>query len=177
MEGDNLEIPRAWREKLDHNFVKISFNLDPTEWHLTPSEALWAEPLGKAGSYRVMNTPYFIRGISFLDAIAANFDNDSGFIEFSGVVLERSGHSTYRLAVTPDQGSFVRAWHGLEEVGCTYDSLRAIDTSMGLRDLFAVDVPPQTNIYEVYEMLRRGEQEGVWLFEEGHFGHKLRKPK
>jgi hypothetical protein len=48
---------------------KISFNLDPGEWHLTPSEAVWAERLIEKHSYEIRNIPYFVKGISYLEEI------------------------------------------------------------------------------------------------------------
>ena len=42
------------------------------------------------------------------------------------------------------------------------------------RMLYAVDVPESEDIYAAYEVLKKGEREGIWLFEEGHVGHKLK---
>jgi len=156
---------------------KVSFNLDPGEWHLTPSEAVWAEPLNAAGTYRVQNTPYFVKGISYLDEITATMDPRYGFLEFTGVVLARSGHSTYRLVVDTGEARFASLWNKLQDIGCTYECVRGINTSMGIKDLFAVDVPANTDIYEAYKIMKQGEDEGVWLFQEGHVGHKLRDVK
>ena len=36
------------------------------------------------------------------------------------------------------------------------------------RPLFSVDVPPSADIYAVYEMLERGENDNVWIFQEGY---------
>jgi hypothetical protein len=153
---------------------KISFNLDPGEWHLTPSEAVWAERLIEKHSYEIRNIPYFVKGISYLDEITAVFDSKHGSLEFSGVILKRSGHSTYRLVANPAEARFQPLWDEMQELGCTYDALRSIHTSMGIKDLFAVDLPPETDIYKVYEVMQRGKASGVWLFQEGYVGHLLR---
>jgi hypothetical protein len=156
------------------DLVKIAFNIDPEDWHLTSSEAVWAKVLKELGGFRVMNTPYFIRGISFMDVVLAKPIGPEGFLEFTGIVCERSGHSTYRLLVPPFDNTFHRMWKGLEEIGCTYECLRGIQTSLGEKDLFAVDVPPRAYIYKAYEVFASGEREKIWLFEEGHVGHSLR---
>src|SRR5882762_537668 len=40
--------------------------------------------------------------------------------------------------------------------------------SMGQRVLYSVDVPPSADIYEISEILERGESDGVWIFQEGY---------
>jgi hypothetical protein len=52
-------------------------------------------------------------------------------------------------------------------MGCSYESA-SLSLSMGQRLLYSVDVPPTTDIYEVYEMLEKGENDEVWQFQEGH---------
>jgi hypothetical protein len=156
---------------------KISFNLDPREWHLTPSEALWAEALSEKNAYRIHNTPFCIDGISYLDEVVAITDSKSGFLEFGGVVLARSGHSTYRIVTIPLEPRFLSIWQELEDIGCSYEGAKDIETSMGQKDLFAVDVPPQTDIYAAYRILERGEADSIWQFQEGHVGQKLQKDR
>jgi hypothetical protein len=36
------------------------------------------------------------------------------------------------------------------------------------------DVPAETDIYAAYSIFSDGERENVWIFQEGHVGHKLR---
>jgi Domain of unknown function (DUF4265) len=95
----------------------------------------------------------------------AKFTGDfvGDFIE----VIERGGHSTYMLLIPPAETRLVPYWGMLERLGCSYESMN-IKLSVGRRLLYSVDVPPTTDIYEVYEMLERGQDQGVWMFQEGY---------
>lgn len=61
---------------------------------------------------------------------------------------------------------FEKAWDKLQSLGCTYE--RATDR------LIAIDVPPETDIYEAYAVLELGENDKVWGFEEAQCGHTLK---
>ena len=80
-------------------------------------------------------------------------------------VVERSGHSTYRVLVS--EGAPLDIWQRqlalLQEIGCSYE--RATER------LFGIDVPSDVNIHDVYRLLADGEAGGAWSFEEGHCGH------
>jgi hypothetical protein len=51
-------------------------------------------------------------------------------------------------------------------MGCSYES-GTIDSDVGSRLLYSVDVPPSADINDVHEMLERGETDKVWIFYEG----------
>ena len=151
------------------DLVKVRFDLDPADWHRTPSESLWAKPLGsdmQPGAYELENTPFFAKGVSFLDIIRAAPDAHGG-LTYRGVVAH-SGRSTYRIIVN-DPAGFDVLWRELESFGCTYES-----ADFEERTLYAVDVPENANLYAAYEVFKKGERQGIWLFEEGHAGYKLR---
>jgi hypothetical protein len=155
--------------------VKVYFRLDPGDWHGRPNEGLWAEPIGPTGPatvFSLRNSPFFVRGVSFLDTVRAAPRTDGAGMEFSGV-LAHGGHSTYMLLVPPESRGFDSHWHKLSELGCTYES-----TSLHLRGgdkvLYSVDVPPSSDIWDVYSILQNGERNSAWMFQEGHVGHKLR---
>jgi len=91
-----------------------------------------------------------------------------GSLTVSGIT-DRGGHSTYRIFL-PAQASeeqFAADWIRLQELGCTYER--------ATRRLVAIDVPPQADVYAVYDALARGEKQGRWEFEEAHYGHPLRE--
>jgi hypothetical protein len=90
-----------------------------------------------------------------------NFVND--FIE----VIERGGHSTYMVLIQPAETRIASYWSILKKLGCSYESAH-IELSIGRRLLYSVDVPPTADIHEVYETLERGEDQGVWIFQEGY---------
>ena len=91
-----------------------------------------------------------------------------GSLTVSGIT-DRGGHSTYRIFL-PAQASeeqFAADWIRLQELGCTYER--------ATRRLVAIDVPPQADVYAVYDALARGEKQGRRKFEEGHCGRPLRE--
>jgi hypothetical protein len=113
-----------------------------------------------------MNSPFCVRGISFLDVVKAKAHEAGRVFEFE-VVVERGGHSTYMLIMDADKHRIDAYWGMLEKMGCTYESSH-IDLSFGRRPLYSVDVPPSADIYEVYDFLERGANDKVWLFQEGY---------
>ncbi len=125
---------------------------------------MWAEPIGEPASqnFRILNSPYFTRGINYLDIVEAHPTIEGPALEFDRVI-RRSGHSTYMIIVEKDGRRFDPYWKILQQKGCSYES-----ASMGRRLLLSVDVPPSANIYDVYKVLEEGETKGVWMFQEGY---------
>jgi hypothetical protein len=148
--------------------AKVRFELDMSDWHGHGSETLWAEPIGEHERriLQIRNSPFFAKGINNLDVVKAEFtekDVVGDFIE----VIERGGHSTYMLLIQPTEIRILSYWSILEGLGCSYESMR-LDLSIGSRLLYSVDVPPTTDIHEVYEIFERGQDQGVWMFQEGY---------
>lgn len=146
--------------------IKIVFILEAEAWHGYATETVWAEEIG-GGRYRLRNAPFYAFGVSAEDVVFTKSDSEGRLI-FAGVSLH-GGHSTYRIIwLQPhDEVTFRNFWEPLEVLGCTYE--QAYDY------LLAVDVPPKADIYNVYQLLERGEAAGIWHFEEGHCGHTLRE--
>lgn len=154
---------------------RVYFPLDPTDWHGRPNEGLWAEPLEgatPATAYRLRNSPFFVRGVSFLDTVRVASRSDGPGLEFVGVI-DHSGHSTYMLLVSPSCSEFGAYWQKLKKLDCTYES-KTMRTSAGEKCLYAVDVPESADVYAVYSILEEGQKNNVWMFQEGHVGHKLK---
>jgi hypothetical protein len=146
--------------------VKVIFELDRSEWHGHDSEGIWTTPI--AGTewrhFRLLNSPFFAMGISYQDVVKAKpVEHELLFEE----VVERGGHSTYMLILEGSRALVSSYWRLLENLGCSYESGH-IKLSMGQREIYSVDVPPSADIYEVYELLERGEKDKVWLFQEGY---------
>jgi hypothetical protein len=155
--------------------VIVTFNLDHEDWHGRPSEGLWAEPIAGATSgsaLRLENSPFFVRGVSYQDVVRAVRRRDGPGLAFAGVV-DRGGHSTYMLLVPPTHADFATYWQKLQELGCTHES-KKLRVSLGERILYSVDVPPRADIAEVRSTLEDGERKNVWMFQEGHVGHRLK---
>jgi uncharacterized protein DUF4265 len=144
--------------------VKVTFELEPSDWHDHATESVWAEHLGD-NKYRVKNVPFYACGVSYDDVVIAN-PNQEGQLIVQGVG-QRGGHSTYRVILNPEttDEKFKAAWEKLESLGCTYE--RATER------LIAIDVPPETDVYEAYSELEAGEKANVWGFEEAHCGHPV----
>lgn len=126
-------------------------------------ETLWAEKV--EDGYRLLNSPWYAKGISYLDVVEAAPDS-GGLLQFSRKV-GTAGHSTYRLLIESD-ADWPSHWEQLQSLGCTYEESR----QNGFR-LLAVDVPPECNIYAAYALMEAGEEAGVWQFEEGDVNHPV----
>jgi hypothetical protein len=144
-----------------HGLTKVVIPLAASDWHSYSAESVWAAPVG-AGLVRIANVPFYADGLSYADI--AGVRDDAGQQVITGVV-RRGGHSTYRICLAEDRLSsgWRSYWLPLEALGCTYE--RATNR------LFAIDVPPATDIHAAYDLLDAGEQAGVWSFQEGHCGH------
>jgi hypothetical protein len=146
--------------------VKVTFELEPSDWHDHATESVWAVPLG-GDKYQVQNVPFHAYGVSYYDVVTAR-PNELGQLIVQGVD-QRGGHSTYRVILNPGttDEEFETAWNELGSLGSTYE--RATDR------LVAIDVPPETDIYKVYAGLESGERNNVWGFEEAQCSHPLKK--
>jgi hypothetical protein len=142
---------------------RVVVPLEHTDRHRHATETVWAERLG-ADRFRLRNVPFYAYDLSYGDIVR-------GVVRSGGLTLEsiveRGGHSTYRLFVTDTEvlQRFLEFWLPLERLGCTLE--RATER------LIAVDVPPEANIHATYEVLKEGEAAGIWDFEEAHVGHHL----
>lgn len=141
---------------------KIIFKLE-NNWHKQGTETVWASKLSN-NQYRIENVPFYAKGISYGDIVKINSKGDD--LHFSEVV-EKSKHSTYRIYLMPEISNerFKEFWNGLQVIGCTYEKAD--------KNLYAIDVPSETNIYKAYELLEKGEKKGIWDFEEGDCGHLI----
>jgi len=152
-------------EKRDGVF-KLNISLPQDAWHGFESESVWAEAL-EDGSMRILNTPFFAKGISFKDVVSIKIEPE--MIRFDSVIC-KSGHSTYRILIddaTVDR-MFKTRWGEIATLGCTYESF----VTDAIR-LYAVDIPPSIDVHKVYALLAAGEKDGVWDFEEGNFVSKI----
>ena len=139
------------------NLVKIAVDVDGK------IESLWAESVGH-NRFRLRNQPALAWGLSFGDVVLGKIVGGRLFVDR---VVERGGHSTYRLMLNEGVPweRFESSWAPLRSVGCNFE--RFTDRLVG------VDVRPEADIAEAYRLLERGMSEGTWLFEEVHVGHSL----
>jgi hypothetical protein len=59
--------------------LRVYFRLDPIDWHGRSNEGLWAEQVENATpgtAFRLLNSPFFVRGVSFLNIVRAELRED-----------------------------------------------------------------------------------------------------
>jgi hypothetical protein len=151
--------------------IQVNLQLDPNSWHGTSSEGIWARLVKAIPPHKAIvevdSIPFFATGLSLSDKISIVYDK--GRVLFDAIV-ERGGHSTYRIFVESEGSRASRMLGMIIALGCA----REWAELTGGR-LYALDIPPEVDIDQVYEILNRGQGEGVWLFEEGHVGHPRRR--
>lgn len=149
---------------IDKTTAKVIFDLEEASWHGYATESLWARQVA-FDRFQLLNSPFFVFGVSFMDIIDAKNVMDRIF-KFGGI-SESFGHSTYRV-ITAEDVDFEEAgkfWEQLREHGCSWE--------LGPGRLRSVDVPPVAPIYDVYKIFEEAEALGIWDFEEGHCGHPM----
>lgn len=147
--------------------IKIFFPTDSEDWHGVSGEWLWASNCG-GNRFIIENIPINVYGISYHDIVSAVI-NDDQVLQYRDVV-EKGGHSLYRIIINRGYNvdDFRKRWKMFEDVGCSYESNKNPER------VFAINVPPDADVYFVYDLLEQGVEDGVWDFEEANFEHSLR---
>ncbi len=140
--------------------TKVVFDLKKGELPYE-TESVWAERLSE-NQFRILNSPFFAFGVSYEDEIEAEPDGDRfRFVK----VLRRSGRSTYRVilqgGMTISDPEFIERWKAFREAGCTYENAND--------KYISIDMAPTVDVASMYSLLEDGENDGVWVFEEGYF--------
>jgi hypothetical protein len=144
------------------DLVKLRFLLTREEggWPPAESEALWAEPLGD-DLYRIDNTPWFVFGVSADDVVKAMAGSDG--VLWGIEPVRRSGRQTVRIITRSgapmhrDSAAVVRLF---EPLGVRSEVMeRPVP-------MVALDVPADVPLQPVKELLRQGETDGWWDYEE-----------
>jgi hypothetical protein len=150
--------------------VKLEFDVNANDWHGCASESLWAEEIDARSStavLRLCNSPFFATGVSLDDVVKGILIPGTFVFKFAGIV-EHSGHSTYVILCSAPKTTWNKYWKPIEALGCSYES-----GTIGKQSMYSVDVPKETDIYEVYSLLAKGESDEAWTFQESHVGHRL----
>lgn len=118
----------------------------------------------ESGLFCLLGSPYYAYGLSRGDVVSAEGGVDETEVKFNKNV-QSGGHSTYR--------TFIRAAEGDSDLDEFLVRLRQLgcEIEMATKKLFSIDVPPASDIHDVYSVLEQGERAGVWEFEEGNCGH------
>jgi hypothetical protein len=159
------QLSRIWlsNNMSTEGLIKIRIPLPKTDWHNYASETLWAEPIS-SNLYKLRNSLFFADNISFGDTVYAKIEDENDFPVFK-FITERSGHSTYRIVL--EEKSTIKDFEeyikSLNNIGCSTEGFKERQ--------FAVDVPETTDIYEAFDLLKKGEENSVWFFSSAHIGH------
>lgn len=141
---------------------KMYFTLDEGDWHGFSSESLWADTQNSASEARILNAPFFIKGVSNNDIIAyKTLDEKHWFYE----MREKSGHATLRLLIRDFEKSKAPVMERLsllEQSGCTFEG-----ASLGVAKIFSVDVPGCVASAEVVRIVDVGVELDYWDAEMG----------
>jgi hypothetical protein len=139
---------------------EVAFDLDSerADWPPVSVERLWGEKTEAKYEIRVVNTPFFARGIAFGDLIRVRPDSERRELVFESFTSE-SGHSTIRV-IFLEKGEKESVEEKFRAVGCNLSSLR------GFASLIAVDIPPSVNYAGLRKwLLRKVESEVVEIQE------------
>jgi hypothetical protein len=129
-------------------------------WPPVAAERVWAFRLG-GDRYRIDNVPWFVRDLAVGDvvrAVSPDADTQPVFVE----LLERSDHVTIRLVcfrAGPLRGDLASAMARFEGLGLYCEGV-------GQYSLL-IDIGPADPLPEIVTVLRRGQADGSWEYEEG----------
>lgn len=141
--------------------VVFDLAVDEDGWPPVSAERVWAFSMG-ADLYLIDNVPWFVRDLAVGDVVRAEPPGDNMHPVFSEVV-ERSDHVTVRLVcfrAGPLAGDLPRALAPFTAVGVYGEGLPQYG-------LLALDIAPNDPLDQVVDVLRRGQADGWWEYEEG----------
>lgn len=132
--------------------VRIHFPLVRDEDGYPPAdrETLWARASGD-GHYTLDNTPFFARGVSSGDVVAA-VEQTSGDLVFAGLVAQ-GGHRTVRI-VCDQPEAVARVRDAVARMGCKSEQSH-------IATLVAVDVPPEVSSLDFLKFLEEAQAAGL----------------
>lgn len=138
------------------NYIKVHISL--TNHWMVGGESMFAIQL-ESGHYRIENIPFFCYGLNLHDIVSATVDKD-GSLEVDNLI-EKSGNSTIRMffneKFTDDK--IVEYLAILKNKGCSAER--------GNFNLFALNVPEESNFNELVNTLNDWEIKDILSFETG----------
>lgn len=131
-------------------------------WPPVPSEGVRVVAVD-ADSYRLVETPFFVRNVAVGDVVRAAAGADG--IRWVDERESWSGHQTLRVTPTgaASPATCAEVMKELTALGVGVDELEEYA-------LVAVDVPPEVPPGPVRDLLERGRADGRWIFEEACLG-------
>lgn len=133
------------------NHVKISFIHDA--FGDESIERAWA--IKVENGYQLDNILFYAKDFSFGDIVSVIESNGELLVSS---LIEENGHSTLRvLLANEEMVPFVR--EELKHYGCSTEL-------SNMKNLIAVDIPPNVSYKEIREYLDKGEVEEKWEYQE-----------
>jgi len=146
--------------------VRVCFALeqDVKGWPPVTAERMWATPTSKDNVVVLDNIPFFVRGVACYDVVAVTVD-DAGVL-WGGKTIKRSGNCTIRVIPFPDG-----PLHGdRQAVLDAFAPFGVEGEGAEQYTLVALNVPANADLVAVKRLLREGESDNRWAYEEGCIG-------
>jgi len=158
--------PRTFEHRLRElkgTMQQVTFRLKQDEDGYPPYlfESLHAAPL-EDGTYEVANIPFFSYDVALGDVVTVKQEPDEDGRFFDELVRE-SGNSVIRVEL-PNEEALKRLAEQLRAMGCESESLHT---------WLAVSIPAKVPYAPILELLREGEEEARWGFEEAVLCHTV----
>jgi hypothetical protein len=147
---------------MDSGLVKVFFDLKDTDWKWQ-EESMWALPTKSSDEFILDNIPLLTYGISQGDKFSTHIANNNLFFK---EILERGGHSTFRInfKVIPTEFQLKKYLDDIISMGCSYEGNGAT--------LYAIDAPSNDSQEKLLVLLKNGEVNNVWDYEEGYVSNE-----
>ena len=136
---------------MEATLEKVLFALDiEDEWPPVSSEGVWCERVDK--NYKIVNAPFFIKGLAYSDIFEAEPDEVNEHI-FEFKVLEESGHSLVWVLNNIDL-DITQFKEKLKELGCSFEGFQQFS-------LYSIDVPASADKTKINTLIDEYEQKGL----------------
>ena len=132
---------------------EVAFDLkaEAPDWPPVTVERLWGEKTAVESELRLLNVPFFARGVAYGDLVHVRPDHDRRELVFERLNGE-SGHSTIRITIRDNRA--------LREAGCSWE------TASQFASLLAVDVPADSDYRALRDWLKTRMGDGTIEFQE-----------
>ena len=159
----------SYRQK---QITKLKISINSCEACKDSCEIIDTETININQSYcelKVVGFPYYTNKISISDIVLGVRESDDNY-EFESII-RRGGHSSYQLVVDGVSEECIMFLNKLTNLGCRFESKKKCTGCLEV--IISVDVPPEADQAQVYDVLSDGEWSNVWFLNEGHLSQKM----
>lgn len=139
---------------------EVAFDLqaEAPDWPPVAVERLWGEKTAVDFEMRLLNVPFFARGVAYGDLVRVRPDQERHELVFERLNGE-SGHSTLRITLLDDRARR-EVQDRLRAAGCSWE------TAAQFGSLLAVDVPADGDYRALRDWLTARMEQGMIEFQE-----------